>query len=165
LAGAEQLQQQQQQPGQQQLGQSSAAAAADLAPVLAQQQQQQSESSLHATASESDAGSALTQHDGRATYMNGSSSRLLPQQSVSEEQWKAALVAAEADASLGSYIGAWAVHIVAVVGLLLLCWVLSEAVALVLLPKLLNSQQLAYWCPNRPRAPFNIAGEVYDYVE
>jgi hypothetical protein len=148
-AAADQLAQQQQQ---QQLGQSSSSAAAGLVPMLHHQQQhlQTTDSQVAAVPVSQDAAGAMQPGGGAAD--------------VSEQQWKAALQAAEAEASLGSYLGAWAVHIVAVVGMLLLCWVVSEVVALVLLPKLLSSEQLANWCPNSPRVPFRIAGEVYDYI-
>jgi hypothetical protein len=155
-----QQQQQQQQLRQQQLGQSSAAAAAGLLPVLthesADQQHQQQQQQLRTTYSQV-APASVSQGAGGSLHSGGAADG-------SEQQWKAALQAAEADASLGSYLGAWAVHILAVAGMLLLCWVLSEVVALLLLPKLLSSEQLAYWCPNKPLIPFKIAVEVYDYI-
>jgi hypothetical protein len=149
-AAADQLAQQQQQLGQ---ISSSAAAAAGLVPVLTQQRQRlETTDSQVAPVSFSQQGAGDTNQPGGGAVV------------ISEQQWKAAFQAAESEASLGSYLGAWAVHILAVVGMLLLCWVVSEVVALVLLPKLLSSEQLAHWCPNRPRVPFRIAGEVYEYI-
>jgi len=56
----------------------------------------------------------------------------------------------------------WCVHVLVLVVLLAGCWLVSNAVALVLLPRVLSSQQLDRWCPNRPYAPYVIAGQVYD---
>jgi len=56
----------------------------------------------------------------------------------------------------------WCVHVLVLVVLLVGCWLVSNAVALVLLPRVLSSQQLGRWCPNRPYAPYVIAGQVYD---
>jgi hypothetical protein len=46
--------------------------------------------------------------------------------------------------------------------LALLCWLVANGVALLLLPRLLDSRQLQRWCPNRPYTPYVIAGELYE---
>lgn len=56
----------------------------------------------------------------------------------------------------------WCAHLSVLFVLALLCWLVSNGVALVLLPKLLDSRQLQRWCPNRPYTPYLIAGDVYE---
>jgi hypothetical protein len=63
--------------------------------------------------------------------------------------------------SIPNGIARWAVHLLLLLSMLLLCWSLSNLFALQLLPKLLSSQQLDLWCPNKPRPPFVMAGQVY----
>jgi hypothetical protein len=58
-------------------------------------------------------------------------------------------------------IARWAVHLLLLLSMLLVCWSLANAFALQLLPKMLSSQQLDFWCPNKPRLPFVMAGQVY----
>jgi hypothetical protein len=58
-------------------------------------------------------------------------------------------------------VARWAVHLLLLLSMLLLCWSVSNAFALQLLPKVLSSQQLDLWCPNKPRLPFVMAGQVY----
>jgi hypothetical protein len=55
----------------------------------------------------------------------------------------------------------WLVHLLALCSLFLLCWLAANAFALLLLPRVLSRRQLAFFCPNRPYAPYLIAGEVY----
>jgi hypothetical protein len=55
----------------------------------------------------------------------------------------------------------WAVHLLLLFSMLLLCWLLANAFALQLLPRVFDGQQLDFWCPNRPRLPFVMAGQVY----
>jgi Flp pilus assembly protein TadB len=62
---------------------------------------------------------------------------------------------------IANSIARWAVHLLLLLSMLLLCWLLANAFALQLLPKMLNSQQLDLWCPNKPRLPFVMAGQVY----
>jgi hypothetical protein len=58
-------------------------------------------------------------------------------------------------------IARWAVHLLLLLSMLLVCWSLANAFALQLLPKMLSSKQLDFWCPNKPRLPFVMAGQVY----
>jgi hypothetical protein len=46
--------------------------------------------------------------------------------------------------------------------MLIISWLLSNAFALVLLPKVLSTCQLDRWCPNRPHVPFVDAGLPYE---
>lgn len=55
----------------------------------------------------------------------------------------------------------WCTHLVVLVAMTMACWLVANGFALVLLPRVLNSQQLNRWCPNRPYTPYSIAGEVY----
>lgn len=55
----------------------------------------------------------------------------------------------------------WAVHLLLLLAMLLGCWLLANAVALNLLPRVISSQQLARWCPNKPHVPYRIAGHTY----
>lgn len=55
----------------------------------------------------------------------------------------------------------WATHLGVLLLMLVLCWLVSNGVALVVLPRLLSPWQLQRWCPNRPLVPYVIAGEVY----
>ncbi|WIA38287.1 hypothetical protein OEZ86_001627 [Tetradesmus obliquus] len=63
--------------------------------------------------------------------------------------------------SIPNGIARWAVHLLLLLSMLLLCWSLANLFALQLLPKLLGSQQLDFWCPNKPHPPFVMAGQVY----
>jgi hypothetical protein len=56
----------------------------------------------------------------------------------------------------------WCAHLSVMFVLALLCWLVANGVALLLLPRLLDSRQLQRWCPNRPYTPYVIAGELYE---
>jgi hypothetical protein len=56
----------------------------------------------------------------------------------------------------------WCMHLLVLSAMLLGSWLLSNAFALVLLPKVLSPQQLERWCHNRPYTPYVIAGQVYE---
>jgi hypothetical protein len=62
----------------------------------------------------------------------------------------------------GAPVVRWCLHALVLACLLVACWLLANAFALVLLPHVLSSRQLQRWCPNKPLAPFVIAGEVYE---
>lgn len=56
----------------------------------------------------------------------------------------------------------WGTHMVVLLVLFVLCWLVSNGFALVVLPRVLSSKELYRWCPNRPFAPYVIAGEIYE---
>lgn len=66
--------------------------------------------------------------------------------------------------ALPSPLMRWLVHALALVVMLVLSWVICNAVVLSLLPRVLTQQQLSLWCPNRPYPPYVIAGQVYEGV-
>jgi hypothetical protein len=55
----------------------------------------------------------------------------------------------------------WGTHLAVLLSMLVLCWLVSNGLALVVLPRLLSPWQLQRWCPNRPLIPYVIAGDVY----
>jgi hypothetical protein len=64
--------------------------------------------------------------------------------------------------SIHSAFMRWCFHFLMVVVMLIVSWLISNAIALVLLPKVLSARQLNRWCPNQPYVPFLDAGLIYE---
>jgi hypothetical protein len=58
----------------------------------------------------------------------------------------------------------WGTHLVVLLMLMVVCWLVANGFALIVLPRVLGSHELNRWCPNRPLTPYVIAGEVYEGV-
>jgi hypothetical protein len=56
----------------------------------------------------------------------------------------------------------WCVHVMLLMAMLVGSWIVSNAIVLEVLPRLLSRRQLYRWCPNRPVTPYVIAGQVYE---
>jgi hypothetical protein len=130
-------------------------------------QDSRSEPVMHPT------GGSSSSLDSNSDASGSSSSRVLTR--LEAICLRAEAVAAEQDWAVGKQLPTlsglvlhpnlcirWCVHLSMLFVLALLCWLVANGVALVLLPKLLDSRELQRWCPNRPYTPYLIAGEVYE---